>query len=112
VDTRSGTIDPHPPSDTLYKPPVKLALLVAKRSELGQVYLDWSMYPVLSQTTRSDDAKHPWTDVTFQDARFMYDVLGFHMREKPPMSGTVTLDMAQSEGHRVIETRMGDRVER
>ena len=111
VDTRSGTIDPHHPSDTIFKPPTKMGLLVAKRTDLGQVYLDWSMYPVMLQATRTDDANHPWTDVTFEDARFMYDVLGFKWRDNPPMSGVVTLDMSQSEGHRVIETKMGGRTE-
>jgi inner membrane protein len=112
VDTRRGIALPPSPSDTIYKPEVKLAILVAKRSDMGQYYLDWSMYPVLTEAPRLEDANHPWTDVTFEDARFMYDVFGFHTRDKPPMTATVTLDMAESEGHRVVETRMGDRVEK
>ena len=112
VDTRRGLALPHFPSDTLYKPDVKLGILAGKRSVLGQYYLDWSMYPVISETPRTEDLSHPWTDVTFSDARFMYDVFGMKMREKSPMSGVVTLDMAAGEGHRVVEMKMGDRVEK
>ena len=108
VDTRTGTMLPTSTSDTIYKEEVKLAILVAKRSDLGQYYLDWSMYPVITDTINGLDVNHPWEDVTFKDARFMYDVFGRNLREKPPMVGTVTLDMAQSEGQRVIDMTMGD----
>jgi len=112
VDTRRGIALPHEPSDTIYKEPVKLAILVAKRSDLGEYYLDWSTYPVITETQRIEDANHPWTDVTFADARFMYNAFGLRMRDKPPMTGVVTLDMASSEGHRVIEMKMGERAEK
>jgi inner membrane protein len=112
VDTRRGIALPHEPSDTIYKEPVKLAILVAKRSDLGEYYLDWSMYPVITETANMGDANHPWTDVTFEDARFMYNVFGLSMRDKPAMTGVVTLDMAEAEAHRVIEMKMGDRVQK
>lgn len=109
VDTRQGTIQPTTPDDKVFKGEVKLADLVAKRSELGQYYLDWSMYPVLTDAPNLMDVNHPWEDVTFRDARFMYQVWGLGTREKPAMSGTVTLDMAASEGQRVIDMWMGQK---
>ncbi len=107
VDTRSGTMLPPEPSDTIYKEEVKLAILVAKRSDLGQFYLDWSMYPVITTAPNLMDVNHPWEDVTFKDARFMYDVWGLIARAKPAMAATVTLDMAASEGQRVVDMKMG-----
>lgn len=107
VDTRRGIMLPSAPADTVYKEEVKLAILVAKRSDLGQYYLDWSMYPVITDAPNDIDANHPWEDVTFKDARFMYDAFGIGTREKPPMSATVTLDMASSEGQRVVGMTMG-----
>jgi inner membrane protein len=108
VDTRLGTMLPSMPADTVYKEEVKLAILVAKRSDLGQYYLDWSMYPMITEVPRVVDVNHPWTDVRFEDARFMYDAFGAGTRTKPAMSATVTLDMAASEGQRVVEMRMGE----
>jgi inner membrane protein len=112
VDTRRGTMEPHTESDTIYKPESTLGILTGKRSDLGQIYLDWSMYPVISESEVTVDPTHPWTVVKFEDARFMYDVWGRNMRDDPPMTATVTLDMAASEGHRAVEMKMGGRIEK
>ena len=66
----------------------------------------------MSERTETDAAGRALTTVTFSDARFMYDVSFMHGRTKPPISGTVTLDMAAPEGQRVEEMKMGDRVQR
>ena len=113
VDTRTATTLPSIPSDTLYKPQTTLPLLAAKRTYLGRIYLDWSQYPILSEAPSFTDANHPLTPslitVTFSDARFLYDVSILHGRTHPPLSGSVTLDMAAPEGDRVIETEMDGR---
>lgn len=109
VDTRQGLVLPAVPSDTLFKPPVALPILAAKRSYLGRVYLDWSMYPVVTQAPAGDDPNHPLTEVTFADARFLFDASFMKGRSNPPLTGTVTLDMAAPEGQRVVEMKMGDR---
>jgi len=109
VDAWRGIMQPHAPSDTLYKPEVSLGILAAKRTYLGRIYLDWSMYPVITEAKVLDDPNHPLTAVTFRDARFMYDVMGRDMRNNSPITGTVTLDMAAPEGQRVVEMKMGDR---
>jgi inner membrane protein len=112
VDTRRGIILPGTPADRLYKPPVSLPIMAAKRTYLGQVFLDWSSWPVISEETDKDDPNHPLVQVTFADARFMYDALFMHGRSDPPIAGTVVLDMAAPEGDRVVEMRMGERVQK
>ncbi len=116
VHTRTGLFDASSPADTIYKPAATLPALVAKRSFLGQVYLDWSQYPVLNEASDTSAPNHPLTSVTFSDARFYYDVGFFHGRPQggapPPLSGTVLLDMSAPEGQRVVETKMGNRVQK
>ena len=87
-------------------------MLVAKRSDLGRVYLDWSSYPVLTESPDNSDPNHPLTLVTFADARFLYDTSLFKGREHPPISGSVLLNMQAPEGQRVVETRMNGSLQR
>ena len=112
VDSRLGTVEPLEPSDTLYKPETTMGILAAKRTFLGRVYLDWSQYPVISETAVNDDPNHPLVRVTFGDARFMYPMFGRDMRKGSPLSASVLLDMASSPADRVVETKMGDREEK
>ncbi len=105
VNTKSGLAEALRPSDTIYKPQSSLALLAAKRSYLGRVYLDWSSWPVLEESQDNSDPNHPLERVTFSDARFFY---GAVIRGgKRPLSGSVLLDMSAPEGDRVVEMRMG-----
>ncbi len=116
IHTRTGLTDATTPADTLYKPAATLPVLVAKRSSLGRIYLDWSQYPVLNETPDTSDPNHPLVSLMFSDVRFYYDVGIFKGRPQggapPPLSGTVLLDMDAGEGQRVVETKMGDRVQR
>jgi inner membrane protein len=112
VDTRRGMVLPADPSDTLYKPPISLPILAAKRTYLGRVYLDWSMYPVVTQAPDMSDPNHPLVQVTFADARFMYSTMLSDGRNTPALTGTVLLDMAAREGERVVEMKMGKRVQK
>jgi inner membrane protein len=105
VNTWRGEIE-GPQNDLIYKPPVSLPILAAKRTYLGRIYLDWSMYPVLSQTPDTSDPNHPLMRVSFADARFMYDSLLSDGRDHPALTGSVTLDMAAPEGDRVVEMMM------
>jgi inner membrane protein len=112
LHTNSGLADPPSPSDILYKPPTTLALLAAKRTYLGRIYLDWSSYPILSESPDNTDPNHPLTQVTFADVRFLYNTTFLSNREHPPLTGTVLLDMQAPEGSRVIETKMDGRIQR
>ena len=49
VDTLRSTVATDPEQDLFYKPPTTLATLAAKRSWLGEVYLDWSSWPVVTE---------------------------------------------------------------
>ncbi len=106
INSRTGFALPPVPADTLYKSPTTLALLAAKRSALGKVYLDWSSYPLFMEAQAAGDAGHPLTEVTFMDVRFMYDSVLRDGRTNPPLSGSVLLDMQAPEGQRVVETRL------
>jgi inner membrane protein len=110
LNTRTGQADSTHPADTVYKSPTTLPILAAKRTPLGRAYLDWSMYPILTETLDNSDPHHPLTAVTFSDARFMYNVLPTESRTpKASLSGTVLLDMQAAEGNRIIETTFGGR---
>jgi inner membrane protein len=106
IDTFSDTVATNEHSDMFYKPPTTLATLVAKRSWLGQIYLDWSKLPLVTQT--DIDLITGATTVTFRDLRFMYDSLFTHGREDPPLSGKVILN----SDRRIIRMEMDGHVQR
>lgn len=105
VDTWNGTTSSEAEGDLFYKPPTTIATLAAKRSWLGEVYLDWSMYPLVKQTEMDADGN---ATVTFSDLRFMYDTPIFSGRSKPALSGTVVVDA----DHRVARMTFDGRVQR
>ena len=111
VDTRRQVTWSRSPADTLYKPETTIALLAAKRTFLGRIYLDWSQYPVLSEAPDQQDPNHPLVRITFADARFLYNASFLHGREHPPLSGSVLLDMQAPEDQRVVEQTMDGRVQ-
>ena len=84
---RPTSSDAH--ADLFYKPPTTIATLVAKRSWLGEAYLDWSMYPLVKETGVDADGN---ATVTFNDFRFMYDTPIFSGRSKPALAGTVLIN--------------------
>jgi inner membrane protein len=92
VDTDSG--------QTIYKPPVTMAVLAAKRSYLGRVYLDWSSWPLVAdlgsviapgaETISNLPAPPPdWHTVQFRDLRFSTSNLIPGSNKNPPLSGWV-----------------------
>jgi inner membrane protein len=71
----------------LYKPPATAATEAAKRTPLGQVYLDWGTWAVVRDVGQEPipvpGMKPPqlpmnrtWTTVEFYDLRFDYPLLG------------------------------------
>lgn len=90
VDTLSGQVTSSPEADVFHKPPTTLATLAAKRSWLGQIYLDWSQYPIVNDMGTTPEGL---TTVTFRDLRFIYGtpVLG-RDRSRIPLSASIIVD--------------------
>ena len=88
VNTLSGEVTSSPQADVFHKPPTTLATLVAKRSWLGRVYLDWSQYPLVTETDTTPDGL---TTVTFRDLRFFRET-PISGRETTPLSGAVIVN--------------------
>jgi len=104
ADTFNGRLEA-PLENLLYKPPTTLATLPAKRSWLGEAYLDWSMYPMVTDIGLDGEGL---IEVTFRDLRFMYNTPLMRGRVKPPLSGTVYLD----QENRVQQMEMDGHVQR
>ena len=113
VDTLRSTVATNPAQDLLYKPAAMPAALVAERSWLGEVYLDWSSWPLVEDVgpVVPDDAPPgapAWRAVSFRDLRFMYDTSMIQGRSHPPLSGMVYVDGAGG----VARMQLGARVQK
>ena len=82
VNTWNETVDTGDHDDVIFKPPVTPAVMAAKRSWLGRVYLDWARFPLVedrgnANLVASDElAPNPLdTAVEFSDLRFAYPPL-------------------------------------
>ena len=85
INTRIGSIDSDPHRDVLFKPPATAATEAAKRTPLGQVFLDWGTWAVVRDVGEEPIAgmdppqlgpNRLWTTVEFSDLRFAYSFLG------------------------------------
>jgi len=108
VDTLHSTVDTDPEKDLLNKPLRTPALEAADRSWLGQVYLDWSSWPLVTDIGPVTPEGLPpgapsWTGVSFRDLRFQYDTFLSNGSHQPPLSATVYVD---SSGH-VMRMQVG-----
>lgn len=115
VDTRSDSVDTG--SENIhYKPPVTPAVQAGKRSWLGQVYLDWSQFPLVSDLGNQpapnapniENLRNPpagWTTVEFQDLRFTNLDIPLNGRRSYPLTGWVYV----SAGREVEAMVMGGR---
>jgi inner membrane protein len=93
LNTRTDSFTSEAPANVYYKQPQSPAILAAKRSWLGRVFLDWSKYPFVAQRGAVDTlhgGSH-YTAVHFEDLRFSYDVLFLHGHQDNPLGGTVTV---------------------
>ncbi len=81
IDTRTGAIDSEPQTDVQFKPTETQAVEAAKRTFLGQVYLDWGTWAVVRDMGKEPVAgadppnlppNRTWTTVEFTDLRFAY----------------------------------------
>jgi inner membrane protein len=106
VDTWKGTIDSST-HDVLYKPPQDAAVEAAKRTLVGQVYLDWGTWAVVRDMGREpmrglDPPTLPpnrtWTTVGFSDMRFGYSYLGGERAVRNPLGAGVYIVDGSEDG--------------
>jgi inner membrane protein len=113
VDTLHSTVATDAGRDLFYKPAATPAIVAAERSWLGEVYLDWSSWPLVAEVGPTAALDEPsgtpdWTEVSFRDLRFLYDTSMMQGRTNPPLSATVFVD-AQ---HQVARMQVGKRVQK
>jgi len=82
IDSRTGVLN-HDLLEFYSKAPETPVILAAKKTYLGQVYLDWARYPLLVTSTEGDD-----DIVRFRDLRFDYP----QFRGRITLSGWVELN--------------------
>jgi inner membrane protein len=115
IDTRTGEIVSDPRRDILYKPPATTATEAAKRTLLGQVYLDWGTWAVvrdLGQVAAPGLApprlppNRQWTTVEFTDLRFAYPFLGADTPPvRSPLAGWVYIVDGRDEAGEAMNGR-------
>jgi inner membrane protein len=106
VNTQTGEVTSSPQADVFYKPATTLAVLAAKRSWLGHIYLDWSQYPIVLEAGTTPDGL---TEVTFRDLRFIYaaPILGrTSSAGRAPLSGTVFINDERRVDHMEMDGRI------
>jgi inner membrane protein len=110
ANTLTGAVESEAPRDVFYLPQTTVNTLAAKRTRLGEAYLDWSQFPVVTDVSTGsvdpDDPKAVWV-VTFRDLRFAYDVAFMKGRTETPLTGKVVLD----GDRRVVRMEMDGRAE-
>ena len=82
INSRTGALN-HELLAFFPKPPETLATSAAKQTYLGQVYLDWAKYPLLTTSSEGENAR-----VRFRDLRFDYP----RFRGRITLSGWVELN--------------------
>jgi inner membrane protein len=85
INTWSDNIESDSQRDVFYKPADTQAVEAAKRTSLGQVYLDWGTWAVVRDVGQEPapgmdppqlSPNRTWTTVEFSDLRFDYPFLG------------------------------------
>jgi len=99
INTWTGEIVSDPHRDILYKPADTPAVEAAKRTPLGQVYMDWGQWAVVRDVGQEPIAgidppslppNRQWTTVEFTDLRFAYSLLATQSAAgRSPLSGWV-----------------------
>ena len=112
IDTHRDSIDSNPAQDLIYKPAVTPAIEAAKRTFLGNVYLDWGtwavvrdvgQFPVEGMEPPNLPSGRNWTTVEFSDMRFDYAFLpGGRSRRNAPLGGWVYIVDGREEAGEVM----------
>jgi inner membrane protein len=115
IDTRTEAIESDPQRDVLYRPPTTAATEAAKRTLLGQVYLDWGTWalvrdigpvPVQGLAAPQLPPGRQWTTVEFDDLRWDYTYLGAGTPPRhSPLSGWVYIVDGHDDAGQVMNGR-------
>jgi len=115
IDTRTGEITSDPHQDVLYKPQITPAVEAAKRTLLGQVYLDWGLWavvrdvgqePVPGMAPPQVAPYRTWTTVEFDDLRFNYSLLGAgRVTGHSPLAGWVYIVDGRDDAGEAMQGR-------
>ena len=115
INTLSGEIVSDLRRDVLYKPPETAATEAAKRTLLGQVYLDWGTWAMVRDVGQESvpGMKPPqlplnrtWTTVEFTDLRFDYPFFGGDRTpSRPNLSGWVYIVDGRDEAGEAMNGR-------
>jgi len=99
IDTLTGAIDSDAHRNVLYKPTDTAAVEAAKRTPLGQIYLDWGSWAVVRDMGQVSvpglappqlPPNRQWTAVQLNDLRFAYSFLGSrNATGRSPLEGWV-----------------------
>ena len=115
INTRLGRVDSDPHQDVIYKPEETPAIEAAKRTPLGQAYLDWGRWAVVRDVGQEPVSGFPppelppgrnWTTVQFTDLRFDYAFRGEgRSTGPPPLSGWVYIVDGREEAGEIMNGR-------
>jgi inner membrane protein len=119
INTLSGEIESDTRQDVIYKPGATVATEAAKRTLLGQVYLDWGSWAVVRNVGPEPipgpvpGLKPPqlplnrvWTTVEFYDLRFDYPFFGeARTPGQPHLSGWVYIVDGRDEAGEALNGR-------
>ena len=119
INTRANSIDSDSLRDVLYKPTDTPAVEAAKRTPLGQVYLDWGTWavvrdvgpePIPGPVPGLDPPQLPpnraWTTVEFTDLRFDYAFIGTRSASmRSPLAGWVYIVDGRDDAGEVMNGR-------
>jgi len=115
INTHTGAIDSDSHRDVIYKPADTPAVEAAKRTLLGQVYLDWGTWAVVrdggQETAPGMDPPNlppnrQWTTVEFSDLRFSYSFLASRGSSSPaPLGGWVYIVDGRDEAGEAMNGR-------
>ena len=118
INTRTGDVQSDSRRDTIYKPPDTPAVEAAKRTALGQAYLDWGTWAMVRDLGPEPVPGVPppqlppgrmWTTIEFSDLRFAYSFLSTRGGAgRTPLSGWVYI----VDGHEEAGQGMGGRAEK
>jgi inner membrane protein len=119
INTWTDSIDSDSQRDVLYKPSDTPALEAAKRTPLGQVYLDWGTWAVVRDVGQEPapgmdppqlTPGRTWTTVEFTDLRFDYPFLGTRSAStaasmRSPLTGWVYIVDGHDDGGEAMNGR-------